>query len=105
MLAAFLARLTNDLGPLIDNSFETRPIELCDQGLSAIESYPYANASRTKKVPLLPKREIGGTILPHNPLILFKLKGALVPGGGIEPPTRGFLIQALADFDEARQSW
>src|SRR6056297_3333924 len=45
-----------------------------------------------KKVPLLPKRENGGTILPHNPLISFTLRGALVPGGGIEPPTRGFSI-------------
>ena len=32
-------------------------------------------------------------IAPHNPLISFTLRGALVPGGGIEPPTRGFSIR------------
>ena len=53
---------------------------------------PQRERLTNKKVPLLPRRENGGTNLPHNPLISFTLRGALVPGGGIEPPTRGFSI-------------
>ena len=46
-----------------------------------------------KSVPLFESVSKSGTLLSYNTLILLMFTFVLVPGGGFEPPTRGFSIR------------